>query len=466
MENDLPEFVVVEWYHGTLHYELTIISNGKRFHIYFTPESIRGPEGDETLVNIFREFEEVMDDDEDASEAFEDWMIQPCASYVKQLAPPTPNRKIPTLAEYLNPETFVLRLENVGGHFEASICPKPAGGSSMKFGISWGTLMSDPSVAKAISRGVPWIPASQLALGLSPAALGMDYSLMPRAVQSLGKESQYYFKCASERSSFAREVTALLDIKEKFPHDNLRVSKLAGLAACDDGLSIAGLLMEYLHESKTLAHYVSRQEASNIMRVKWAKQVRETVKRLHDADIIWGDVQPNNVLIDPNGDAWVIDFGGGYVLGWVDGDIAGTKEGDLQGLSKLDKYLEIEDAGHEVTGRGSPVDSCVDLKLGATKEDTLAQPAMKGPNEADGSTPVDSCIGLKSDAMKQDLRPQRPLTERLNINGTQDTGQKTEDGGSPVDSCVDLTLEAVKDNDIQPSPSTNGHVGINPASEV
>jgi hypothetical protein len=44
-------------------------------------------------------------------------------------------------------------------------------------------------------------------------------------------------------------------------------------------------------------------------------------------------------LIDKNDDAWIVDFGGSYTLGWVDKEKAGTLEGDMQGLTKIMEIL-------------------------------------------------------------------------------------------------------------------------------
>jgi len=59
------------------------------------------------------------------------------------------------------------------------------------------------------------------------------------------------------------------------------------------------------------------------------------VKELHRVGAVWGDAKTDNILIDKDSNAWVIDFEGGYTEGWVDEDRAGTKEGDLQGLGKI-----------------------------------------------------------------------------------------------------------------------------------
>jgi tRNA A-37 threonylcarbamoyl transferase component Bud32 len=59
------------------------------------------------------------------------------------------------------------------------------------------------------------------------------------------------------------------------------------------------------------------------------------VKELHRVGAVWGDAKTDNILIDKDSNAWVIDFEGGYTEGWVDEDKAGTEEGDLQGLGKI-----------------------------------------------------------------------------------------------------------------------------------
>lgn len=56
---------------------------------------------------------------------------------------------------------------------------------------------------------------------------------------------------------------------------------------------------------------------------------------LHYQSIIWGDAKADNILIDTQDNAWIIDFGGSYTLGWVDAEKAGTIEGDMQGLAKI-----------------------------------------------------------------------------------------------------------------------------------
>ncbi|KAF3076410.1 hypothetical protein CFAM422_001644 [Trichoderma lentiforme] len=64
-----------------------------------------------------------------------------------------------------------------------------------------------------------------------------------------------------------------------------------------------------------------------------------TLSAMHENHIIWGDVKAENVLIDENEDAWLVDFGGGYTEGWVDKEVAGTVMGDFTSMAKLRTLL-------------------------------------------------------------------------------------------------------------------------------
>lgn len=75
------------------------------------------------------------------------------------------------------------------------------------------------------------------------------------------------------------------------------------------------------------------------LRQKWAGQVSSIIAELHRSRVAWGDAKPDNVFIDWNNDAWLVDFGGSYTEGWVPKDLAGTMEGDLVGLGKIKEFV-------------------------------------------------------------------------------------------------------------------------------
>lgn len=68
---------------------------------------------------------------------------------------------------------------------------------------------------------------------------------------------------------------------------------------------------------------------------RWMRQIEETVGKLHQHGLVWGDVKPDNVMIGPAGDAIPIDFGGGYIPRYVDRELRETVEGDWQGIKRM-----------------------------------------------------------------------------------------------------------------------------------
>lgn len=119
----------------------------------------------------------------------------------------------------------------------------------------------------------------------------------------------------------------------------LRTSRLCGIVVGASGW-IRGLLYEWIDTSpdRTLTWMVDSRTPM-ATREKWATQIRETVAKLHDLGVVWGDVKSENVLIDKDDNAVVIDLEGGYTKGWVDADKSGKLEGDLQGLERMQDFI-------------------------------------------------------------------------------------------------------------------------------
>lgn len=75
------------------------------------------------------------------------------------------------------------------------------------------------------------------------------------------------------------------------------------------------------------------------LRKKWATQIEHTVKELHCHGVVWGDAKPDNVAIDVDDNAWVLDFGGGGTPGWMDPSTYETEEGDLNVVARIETEL-------------------------------------------------------------------------------------------------------------------------------
>ncbi|CEL06367.1 hypothetical protein ASPCAL07473 [Aspergillus calidoustus] len=80
-------------------------------------------------------------------------------------------------------------------------------------------------------------------------------------------------------------------------------------------------------------------------RQRWYDQISDAVQKVHEGGHTWGDVKPENVLIDTNRDACLADFDGGFTQGWVDAELVETKAGDLQGLGRIRSFLKLDEGG-------------------------------------------------------------------------------------------------------------------------
>lgn len=143
-----------------------------------------------------------------------------------------------------------------------------------------------------------------------------------------------------DKDNLLRELDTYAKISNATLDDTLLVPRLKSLVR--DGIgTVYGLLLTYIDcGHRTLARAVPG--TPQYLREKWATQIQQTVRQLHSMGIVWGDVKPDNVLIDSDQNAWVVDFGGGYTDGWVPSDLAETVEGDLAGLKRLTRFLDVE----------------------------------------------------------------------------------------------------------------------------
>ncbi|ORY58225.1 uncharacterized protein BCR38DRAFT_353237, partial [Pseudomassariella vexata] len=136
------------------------------------------------------------------------------------------------------------------------------------------------------------------------------------------------------------------------PLADVSICRLYGLVLDDDndyhldsdeedhpGTRLVGLLT-YIENQGTLKDIAPWSDCTNEDRLRWSQQIDDFVDCLHDAGVAWGDAKPENILINMEGDACLIDFGDSYTRGWVDENKRETLEGDRQGVQRIHDWLK------------------------------------------------------------------------------------------------------------------------------
>ncbi|KAM0325074.1 hypothetical protein ACHAQA_007613 [Verticillium albo-atrum] len=118
---------------------------------------------------------------------------------------------------------------------------------------------------------------------------------------------------------------------------DLRTSRLYAVVVGSKG-RLCGLIFHFIKSDERLTWAVD-ERTPLALREKWATQINDTVAKLHHLGITWGDVKADNVLINEERNAIVIDLEGGTTQDWVDREKEGTIEGDLQGLEKMTDFI-------------------------------------------------------------------------------------------------------------------------------
>lgn len=144
-----------------------------------------------------------------------------------------------------------------------------------------------------------------------------------------------------------RELETLLKIRASRHADTIRVPKLLSLVKNPVDERIIGFLSLYIPPPDILflASLRDVRPASSFAmnrRKSWALQVQETVQKLHEIGVAWGDGKASNVLIHKDtDDVWVVDFDGGWSDDWMEEELARTVERDEGAVEKIFQFLEV-----------------------------------------------------------------------------------------------------------------------------
>ncbi|KAF4944998.1 hypothetical protein FGADI_12257 [Fusarium gaditjirri] len=290
--------------------------NDKRFIIRLSADTFsESPKLKERYL-FFLKVAEEFELDGVTVEDFWDWIVDPLLPIFRKL--PTPDQgTVRTLNGFFNPETFIYAFQTVSDEripqLDRDAYHQPSFGIFVPDELCASWKCFDPSEVQICHENVVGPPSDT-----------------PRKVL-LNNGTIAFLKLA--RRGDKQALKNELDIYGKIDRAQLdnksKISRLHGLVRNNDGVTY-GLLLTYIDCKRVTLSCAVKPGTEVSLRERWAAQIRESVSQLHDAGIVWGDVKPDNVLIDVNEDAWLIDFGGGYTEGWVPKTLAGTMEAPPQ----------------------------------------------------------------------------------------------------------------------------------------
>ncbi|KAK2593681.1 hypothetical protein QQS21_008624 [Conoideocrella luteorostrata] len=264
------------------------------------------------------------------------WAVQPFIESFKSLAPkPAPASKI-TLQDFFKSESYECQLMSLDDH----LCSGNIQSSDMDYSFvpQGQTIDGNPQRHESLaSSGFPIFALPELEIVSDYPDTIFDDE--PHRVCVHGQE--YFFKSFEEvgEDLGRREIEKYEQIAKANFGSDVRTSRLFGIAQ-DEHFKIVGVLLYRIDEQTTLADAAVQPQTPESTKARWKEQVRKTLEALHQAGIIWGDAKADNVLVDMDGGAWIVDFGGGYTEGWVDKDNAGTIAGDLEGLGHIMHFID------------------------------------------------------------------------------------------------------------------------------
>ncbi|KAH8771214.1 hypothetical protein F5882DRAFT_361735 [Hyaloscypha sp. PMI_1271] len=301
-EGETSEFVLL---HVCLH--------AKRLHIHISPSNFRNSSS--TVKEFYKYFQVALTGldafDNDLIHDFFDWSVRPFLSVFQNQAPGPRDisKGTVTLQDLLYAESYDCELGAI----------------------------DDNTVAGQIER-------REVEEAYIPSDIIDDLVQLTKAPDTqpdrvrVEVDNQILFFKSAEHVGYERalkEARKFLTIAHL--GEDLRTSRLYGIVQ-DENNPLIGLLFHYIDGENSLEFAVGPDTPASL-KDQWTSQVTDTLTTLHKAGVVWGDAKADNVLIDTQNNAWIIDFEGGYTEGWVGHDKEGTIEGDLQGLANIIDFI-------------------------------------------------------------------------------------------------------------------------------
>ena len=303
---------------------ITVMCRASRFQITISLKDLRGSCFELEYSELVAKVDDMDGGADDDYEALCSWLVKPCLSYFRECTLQIPTDI--TFEAFYYPTTHYMKLIVSG----ASLYPKATRDRH--------TL--NPLALMIPSRDIPQHPrvcyskASDIQIVPATTEEAYDYmSELPRKAL-IGDGTIKFFKPAIDKRQIICEISTHSRIISGGLKNKIRVANIHSIVISKDGKMTIGLLFDLIPSiGESLQSLQCKLAVEH--HTKWREQVTAIINELHCHDIVWGDVHPGNIVIDKNFDAWVVDFGGGWIEEFVQRKKAGTKEGDWQGLRKI-----------------------------------------------------------------------------------------------------------------------------------
>lgn len=354
--------------YGEQRADLTVLCERTEFMLQASPSSLIFPQKDLTYQQHLEAIKTATEPERyrDALGSLRNAVLIPFLPTVQDLATRfEPGRDL-TVREWAECNRFQLLLQP-----DNQIVAAKQNHSQLSHG-----LVSLPMPTLTLPSNIPQFDASEITLASYDSATAMT-GIWPNKATAAGKT--HFFKAAIDLRypEFTHELAtyvALHDLDNPIP----RIPSLTGVVVTSSpwvseidrpapvetaGPFILGFLLTWIEDAVILAD-VSRQDRTLHMD-DWRATVRETVGSLHSRDILWGDVNAHNVVVDREMGAWVVDFGRGgegmYGRAEAAASLNGGHGTDFDGVSRrkleMERELEGIDAMMEALLHLGPEDS-------------------------------------------------------------------------------------------------------------